>query len=96
MSNEQEQQQAALSESLHSPDTPLCGFGEVGSCITCSDEALPARVLNMDTETGLALVEVMGTTIEIDITLVEAVAPGDWLLVHGGVAIAHTEEARDG
>jgi hydrogenase maturation factor len=28
-------------------------------------------------------------TEEIDITLVESVAPGDLLLVHGGVAIAN-------
>lgn len=96
MSNEQEQQQAALEEALQSTDTPLCGFGAVGPCITCSDEALPARVLSVDVTTGLALVEVMGTTTEIDITLLEVVAPGDWLLVHGGVAIAHAEEAYDG
>ena len=63
-----------------------------GHCVTCSDEALQARVLRVDEETGLALVEVMAEemrTEEIDITLVENVVPGDLLLVHGGVAIAN-------
>ena len=63
-----------------------------GHCVTCSDEALTARVLRVDQETGLALVEIVAekhTTEEIDITLVESVAPGDLLLVHGGVAIAN-------
>ena len=58
-------------------------------CITCSDAALPARVLSVDAETGLALVAVAEATEEIDISLVEDVAPGDMLLVHGGVALAH-------
>ena len=60
--------------------------------MTCSDEALTARVLHVDLETGLALVEIVAekhTTDEIDITLVESVVPGDLLLVHGGVAIAN-------
>jgi hydrogenase maturation factor len=60
--------------------------------VTCSDEALTARVLYIDQETGLALVEIVAeknTTEEIDITLVESVVPGDLLLVHGGVAIAN-------
>jgi hypothetical protein len=61
-----------------------------GHCVTCSDEALQARVLRVDEETGL--VEVMAEEVrteEIDITLVENVVPGDLLLVHGGVAIAN-------
>ena len=63
-----------------------------GHCVTCSDEALQARVLRVDEETGLALVEVMAEEVrteEIDITLVENVVPGELLLVHGGVAIAN-------
>lgn len=65
-----------------------CGLDAEGHCVTCSDEALPAKILRVDSETGLALVEVKDTTEEIDITLVESVAPGDMVLVHGGVAIA--------
>ena len=60
-----------------------------GHCVTCADEALPVRVLRVDVETGLALVEVKNTTEEIDVTLVDDVTPGDVLLVHGGVAIGH-------
>lgn len=69
-----------------------CTPSEDGHCATCSDEALQARVLRIDEETGLALVEVMAEEVrteEIDITLVDNVVPGDLLLVHGGVAIAN-------
>jgi hypothetical protein len=69
-----------------------CELDAEGHCVTCSDEALTARVLRVDSETGLALVEIMTekhTTEEIDITLVDSVDPGDLLLVHGGVAIAN-------
>jgi len=69
-----------------------CTPSEDGHCVTCSDEALQARVLRVDEETGLALVEVMAEEVrteEVDITLVENVVPGDLLLVHGGVAIGN-------
>lgn len=56
-------------------------------CITCSDEALPARVVSVDPATGMALVQIGGATEDVDISLVDAVAPGDTLLVHGGVAL---------
>lgn len=65
-----------------------CQLDMEGHCVTCSDEALPAKILHVDIEAGLALVEVKDTTEEIDITLVESVAPGDMVLVHGGVAIS--------
>ena len=63
-----------------------------GVCLTCSDEAQPARVLSVGEAVGLALVEVGGTITEIDVTLVETVAPGDWVLTHGGVALGRLEE----
>jgi hydrogenase maturation factor len=72
-----------------------CGLAAEGHCVTCSDEALPARVLHVDSEAGLALVAIKDATEEIDITLVDSVAPGDLLLVHGGVAIAQAGEASD-
>jgi hydrogenase maturation factor len=72
-----------------------CELDAEGHCITCSDEALSATVLEIDTEAGLALVNIKDVTEEIDITLVESVAPGDVLLVHGGVAIAHNVEASN-
>jgi len=56
-------------------------------CITCSDEALPAKVLEIDDLLGLAQVEVEGQVTEIDVTLVDDVMVGQMLLVHGGVAL---------
>jgi len=69
-------------------DAPYCIPDAHGHCATCSDEAMPATVLRVDAVSGLALVQVNDTTEEIDITLVDNVAPGDVLLVHGGVAIS--------
>jgi hydrogenase maturation factor len=64
-------------------------------CITCSDEALPAVVLGVDHEAATASVRLgsaaSGAT-EVDISLVDAVAPGDVLLCHGGVALSRIEE----
>jgi hydrogenase maturation factor len=44
---------------------------------------------------GVALVTLEEKTEEIDISLVEEVAPGDMLLVHGGVAIASIKKASE-
>ena len=57
-------------------------------CITCSDEALPLRVVSIDAVSGLARVESRGGYDEIDISLVDDVEPGEILLVHGGVALS--------
>src|SRR5947209_16344298 len=91
-----------LPENLKSPlidinvHQPACELDAEGHCITCSDEAVPVKVLSVDLETGLALVEAKDITEEIDITLIENVAPGDWLLAHGGVAIGeYTQEIPD-
>jgi hydrogenase maturation factor len=48
-------------------------------------------VVSIDAATGLALVALAGATEEIDISLVEDVAPGDVLLVHGGVALSRLD-----
>ncbi|SRR6266566_5333770 len=84
---------APIQEAIWTPASDTsCELDAEGHCMTCSDEALTARVLHVDLETGLALVEIVAekhTTDEIDITLVESVVPGDLLLVHGGVAIAN-------
>jgi hypothetical protein len=87
MSNKEREPVARVHESIV-VDNACCQPDAEGHCVTCSDEALPARVLQIDQETGLALVEIKDTTEEVDVTLVEAVAPGDQLLVHGGVALA--------
>jgi len=83
----QSEDQSTLKHELMPTSDSSCILDAQGHCVTCSDEALPVRVLRIDQETGLALVSVKDTTEEIDISLVEDVAPGDMLLAHGGVAI---------
>lgn len=77
------------------PNGLNCEPAAKGHCITCSDEALRARVLRVDRENSMALVAVEDATEEIDISLVESVAPGDLVLMHGGVALASLEEESD-
>jgi hydrogenase maturation factor len=56
-------------------------------CITCSDEGVSMRVVSL-CEDGAVCVDDDGSTHErIAVDLVEAVAPGDRILVHAGVAI---------
>lgn len=90
MSNQQINQHIPMHEEPLAIDMLFCE-GE-GICLTCSDKGLPARVLSLGEEAGLALVEIGGTITKIDVTLVDAITPGDWLLVHGGVAIGHMGE----
>ena len=60
-------------------------------CITCGDEAVPLTVLTVD-ETGLAFCENEdGERTEIEVGLVDPVAPGDQVLAHAGTAIAKLE-----
>ncbi len=56
-------------------------------CLTCSDEMIVVRVLQIDETGGSAHVEVQGKREGVDITLVDGVVAGDTLLVHAGVAI---------
>ena len=56
------------------------------SCVTCSDQAIPARVLEVLPD-DMARVEMDGATEEVNISLVNAV-PGDTVFVHADVAIA--------
>jgi hydrogenase maturation factor len=64
-----------------------CDLDREGHCITCSDEALPVKIVSVDHATGLAQIEVQNTIEEIDVTLVDDISVGDIVLVHGGVAI---------
>jgi hydrogenase maturation factor len=58
-------------------------------CITCGDEAVPLRVLDVDERRELALCEDGdGARTSVEIALVAPVARGDVLLVHAGTAIA--------
>jgi len=76
------------------PITPLgatCEPDAHGRCLTCSDEALPATVLQIDEQGWTAVVQVENQTTEIDISLVDDVTVGMVLLVHGGVALGRLE-----
>ena len=65
----------------------FCRVDEHGHCSTCSDEALPAKVLRILHDEETAFAEMDGKETQIDISLVDEVQPGTWLLVHGGVAL---------
>jgi hydrogenase maturation factor len=63
-------------------------------CITCGDDGVEMRVVAVDESRGLALCEADGGAREsVEIALVDAVAPGDALLVHAGTALAKLEGA---
>ena len=62
------------------------------SCITCSDEAVEARVV--ETRDRTATVERDGAREDVGIELVAPVAVGDLLLCHAGIALEKLEEAR--
>ena len=63
-------------------------------CITCGDDGVPMTVVAVDDARGLALCEAAGGAREsVEIALVDAVAPGDALLVHAGTALAKLETA---
>lgn len=47
---------------------------------------LPARVVNV--KDGIALVDASGAKREISAELIEELDPGDYVMVHAGVAIA--------
>jgi hydrogenase maturation factor len=67
--------------------------GEV--CVTCSDVALPLRVVAVGTDPDLAVCADAGGREEtIEVALVAPVAIGEELLVHAGTAIARIEAGR--
>lgn len=71
--------------------TPLAPHCDHSSgCITCGDEAIEMRVLDVDSVRGLALCTTgEGARSSVEIALVDSVDAGDSLLVHAGTAIAH-------
>ena len=61
-------------------------------CITCSDEGVPMRVVQIDADRGLALCEdAAGARSSVEIALVAGVALDDLLLVHAGTALTRIE-----
>jgi hydrogenase maturation factor len=65
------------------PVVPEC-HGDV--CITCSDEAIPVRIVEL-LDFGLAMVDTGQSVEEVSVALVEAEV-GDTVLVHAKEAIA--------
>lgn len=70
------------------PPLPTCTHN---ICITCSDYAATARVVELLPD-GMARVEADGSIEEISVALVEA-SVNDLVLVHAGVAISITGHA---
>jgi len=61
-------------------------------CITCGDDGVPLQVVRIDEVRGLALcTHEDGTRETVETALVDAVAPGDVLLVHAGTALTRLE-----
>ena len=65
------------------------------ACITCGDVAVEAQVVSVAADGGTALVQRDGIREEIAVELLEAVAPGDTLLCHAGVALERVDAAPD-
>lgn len=81
-----------LNETTQSFTGAYCVPDAHGHCATCSDEALPAKVLEIHEMEEIALVDLDGKTIEVDVSLMEEVFFGQVLLVHGGVAVGSLSE----
>ena len=62
-------------------------------CPICRDEALPGRVLSLDSATNTATVKTSCGESEVALDLVDGVCVGDYLLVHLGTAIAKLNPA---
>jgi hydrogenase maturation factor len=59
-------------------------------CLTCSDEAVAARVASVE---GLEALVAVGDAVErVAIDLVAGARPGDLLLCHAGIALERLEE----
>lgn len=64
-----------------------------GACITCSDMAVPMRVVAAGAVAGIAVCEDPGgAQSEVLTGLVEPVTPGETLLVHAGAALQRVEQ----
>ncbi len=76
------------------PDAFACITDHAGHCITCSDEAVPMTVVELDADTELALCEAAdGSRHTVEVALVAPVRPADCVLVHAGTAIQHVGQA---
>ena len=53
--------------------------------------AVPVRIQSL-TDTGRAVIELGGVRREVDLSLLDHAAPGDYVLVHAGFAIDRIQE----
>ncbi|MGA2320112.1 MAG: HypC/HybG/HupF family hydrogenase formation chaperone [Solirubrobacteraceae bacterium] len=75
----------------------MSDFLTAHGCITCGDQAVPMRVLNLEAGRALALCsDPQGECSSVEIALVEPVAPGEVLLVHAGTALARAAAQEAG
>jgi hydrogenase expression/formation protein HypC len=57
--------------------------------------AIPGQIVDrIDESIGLASVEIAGVRRTVNVGLLDAADPGDWVLVHVGFAIARVDEAE--
>ena len=57
---------------------------------------IPAKVVEME-ESGIGKVDYLGTKVKANLTLIEDVKIGDWVIIHAGFAISrlNEEEAQE-
>jgi hydrogenase maturation factor len=76
------------------PEAFACITDHAGHCITCSDEAVAMTVVELDSDTELALCEAAdGSRHTVEVALVAPIGPADCLLVHAGTAIQRVRQA---
>jgi len=58
--------------------------------------AVPLKLIRIDTTTMTGTVELSGGTLEVGIDLIPEACPGDYVLIHAGMAIERleTDDAR--
>jgi hydrogenase maturation factor len=74
-------------------DDPAHACTDPGHCVTCSDEGVAMRVVEVADDGLATCVDAAGARHEVMVDLVAPVAAGAGVLVHAGVAIARTAEA---
>ena len=52
---------------------------------------IPAKVVEME-ESGIGKVDYLGTKVKANLTLLEDVKIGDWVIIHAGFAISQLNE----
>jgi len=59
--------------------------------------AIPGRITAIQADGRKATVDLAGNTLTVDVSLIEAPSPGDWVIVHAGFALEKldAEAARE-